>query len=69
MYKIDESESNVMSAKYGEWKSDVGLTVFQRNVWRRRANFKGHEIRYASFFNPKSKKSSSLHISLSWRGL
>ena len=53
MYKIDESESNVMSAKYGEWKSDVGLTVFQRNVWRRRANFKGHEIRYAPIFDQK----------------
>ena len=67
MYKIDESENNVMTVKYGEWKYDVGLMVLQRNIWRRRANFKGHKIRYVSFFNTKSKK--SLSISLSWRGL
>ena len=51
VYKIDGLDSNVMSAKYGEWKSDVGLSVLQSNIWRRRANFKGHPIRCVRIFN------------------
>ena len=45
MYKIDEADKNIMSAEYGEWKSDVGLKVSQSNIWKRRANFKGHRLR------------------------
>ena len=45
IYKIDELDSNVMDIQYGEWTQDGGLEIFQRNIWRRRANFKGHHLR------------------------
>ena len=56
MYKIDGLDNNVMTAKYGEWKSDVGLRVLQSNIWRRRADFKGRQIRCRRIIiqNPKS---------------
>ena len=44
-----ESDENVMDVMYGEWEDDVGVTVFQNNIWRRRTNLQGHELRYANF--------------------
>ena len=45
IYKIDELSDVVMSVKYGEWNRNTGLTVHQPNIWRRRANFQGFNIK------------------------
>ena len=46
IYKIDEQSNEVETVKYAEWNAVKGLTIFEDNVWKRRANLKGHHLRY-----------------------
>ena len=45
MYKIEKSSRKVELVKYGNWNIDDGVSVQETNIWKRRSNLKGHQIR------------------------
>ena len=46
-YKLHEDSDKLMIEKYGKWDPNKGMTVHEKNVWKRRSNLKGHHIRYS----------------------
>ena len=48
-YKINENSNQILSAKYGEWNPVDGLSMYEENIWKRRANLKGHQFSYAIY--------------------
>ena len=44
-YKIDENSNSLMTEEYGSWDPNTGITVYEENIWKRRANLKGYHIR------------------------
>ena len=46
IYKIDEHSTNVITKEYGEWNPNDGiLLVYEKNIWKRRSNLTGRNIR------------------------
>ena len=45
IYKINENSGNVEVNEYGEWNPSEGLTIREKDIWKRRSNFKGHHLR------------------------
>lgn len=48
IYKIDENSKEIATVNYGVWTPNKGLRIVEPNVWIRRSNFKGHQLRYFS---------------------
>ena len=45
IYKLDELLEKIYIEKYGEWDASKGITIFERNIFKRRSNFHGHEFK------------------------
>ena len=45
IYKITSNEKEVRTVNYGRWVSGQGITAFKWNIWERRSDFKGHNLR------------------------
>ena len=45
VYKIDKDSNAVLATEYGKWEQGNGITIFERNMWKRRSDFRGHKIR------------------------
>ena len=46
VYKIDQQAENIETVRYGKWKKKIGLTIYDRNIWKRRSDLKGYNIRF-----------------------
>ena len=46
IYKVDEYAETVLMVDYGQWNPRTGLTILEENIWRRRSNLQGNNIRY-----------------------
>jgi hypothetical protein len=44
-YKLHEHADKLMIVEYGEWDPNEGMTVYEEDIWKRRSNLKGHQIR------------------------
>ena len=45
VYKIRSDSSEVYITEYGKWNVISGLSIDQESIWKRRSDFKGHNIR------------------------
>ena len=45
VYKVHENSDDVKTAAYGYWERQTGLMIIQKNIWKRRHNLSGHQIR------------------------
>ena len=45
VYKVNENSEDVKTATYGYWERQKGLMIIEKNIWRRRHNLLGHQIR------------------------
>ena len=45
-YKIASGSETVLQ-RYGTWTTNLGLQVFEADVWTRRRSLEGHHIRYS----------------------
>ena len=55
-YKINENSNQILSAKYGEWNPADGLSMYEENIWKRRANLKGYQFRYAALYTLRNRQ-------------
>jgi hypothetical protein len=54
IYKIDETSDIVETVMFAEWDAMSGLSVVEENIWKRRADLKGHHLRYGEkLFGPQ----------------
>ena len=45
IYKIDESSEAVEMRKFADWNISKGLSIMERNIWKRRSDLMGHHLR------------------------
>ena len=45
VYKIDKEFGDVQATAFGEWNELHGLTIFEKNMWKRRSNMKHHRLK------------------------
>ena len=45
IYKIDQFSNNIEIVSYGRWNRAHGISISDENIWIRRSNMKGHELR------------------------
>ena len=45
IYKIDQFSNNIEIVSYGRWNPAQGISISEENIWIRRSNMKGHELR------------------------
>jgi len=45
IYKIDEFSEDVEVVEYGTWDPYHGVIIFEKDIWKRRSNFKGRHLR------------------------
>ena len=45
VYKIKESAGKAEIVEYGNWDIDNGISVKETNIWKRRSNLNGHQIK------------------------
>ena len=45
VYKVNENSEDVKTATYGYWERQTGLMIIEKNIWKRRHNLLGHQIR------------------------
>ena len=46
VYKINETSNMVDMVEYGTWNSSTGMSVKEKNIWKRRSNLKGYTFRF-----------------------
>ena len=46
IYKVDQYAETVLVVDYGQWDPATGVTILEENIWRRRSNLQGNNIRY-----------------------
>ena len=49
IYKIDQFSDNIEIVAYGRWNRAHGISISEENIWIRRSNMKGHELRYVTY--------------------
>ena len=45
IYKIDQFSNIIETVSYGRWNRSHGISISEENIWIRRSNMKGHELR------------------------
>ena len=45
IYKIDKDSQKIDNVEYGRWNRRDGMQVERENIWMRRANMKGHQLK------------------------
>ena len=45
VYKIDKDSQKLDNVEYGQWNRRDGMQVQKENIWMRRANMKGHQLK------------------------
>ena len=45
IYKFDEKMEETMKVKYGHWNSSNGIITYEPNIWKRRSNMHGYNLR------------------------
>ena len=45
IYKIDKDSQKIDYVEYGRWNHRDGMQVQKENIWMRRANMKGHQLK------------------------
>ena len=49
IYKIDQFSNDIEIVAYGRWNRAHGISISEENIWIRRSNMKGHELRYVKY--------------------
>ena len=49
IYKINQFSDNIEIVAYGRWNRAHGILISEENIWIRRSNMKGHELRYVNY--------------------
>ena len=45
IYKLDEKMEETLKVEYGHWNSSQGLIAYEPNIWKRRSNMHGYNLR------------------------
>ena len=45
VYKIDKNSRRIDYQEYGRWNPIDGMQVQMKNIWLRRANMKGYQLK------------------------
>ena len=45
VYKTEINSNNILKAMYGEWNSESKFSIIEQDIWKRRADLQGHNLR------------------------
>ena len=45
VYKMDKNSKSILTERYGTWDQKKGLKVFEPDIYKRRSNFNGFQLK------------------------